>query len=104
MTPPSTIKIGPFRYAVTVDARKPDDCDENCTGHIVTHKQTIWVEANQGSDQMADTLLHEVLHGCWFLSAGSDDGDDEKFIVRVSSVLLGVLRDNPNLVTFLVGD
>lgn len=92
------VKVGPFRYRV----RRTRRMDENLYGHCDHEKQEILLRAGLVHDQAADTLLHEVLHAVFFVSHnGRPPKREEKLILRITPVLLAVLRDNPELIAYL---
>jgi hypothetical protein len=97
---PSSVQVGPFDYAVTVDDALPKH--DTCYGHIDLRKQIIYLAPDQGSDQMADTLAHEVLHAVFRMMGRTDTNADEAVIGPLSPLLVDVLRRNPALVAFLV--
>lgn len=74
-------------------------------------RQLIGVRPGAGPDDEADSVLHEVLHqclrasGCWpgQVRPGRDVDLEEVVIGAMTGPLLRALRDNPGLVTYLVG-
>ncbi len=99
------IQIGPFSYKVSfseLELFKNADSGEKLFGMVSHEKQTIYLQPTHASDIKTDSLLHEVLHCCWF-SAGLTDSNDEETIVRsLSTVLLDTLRRNEHLVKALI--
>jgi hypothetical protein len=51
---------------------------------------------------VADTLLHEILHACWWTGELPPKANEEKAVTVLAHGLLQVLRDNPAVVDFLV--
>ncbi len=105
---PATLQIGPYRYAVVCseEAINKAQVEDKTDLHGRHHpgRQEIALNPEQAPDCMADTLLHEILHACVYLSGVDVKGkDEERMIGGISSVLLDCLRRNPKLVTFLVG-
>jgi hypothetical protein len=50
-----------------------------------------------------ETLLHEVLHACFFAtSVPLDEECEEQFVAVVAPRLLGALRGNPAIVRYLL--
>ena len=114
MSIPLRIKVGPMVIRVTLDADpvrehrierglSPDD--GMAISHM--HAQTIAIRPDLGPDQMRDSLLHEVLHWCVVVSGVQRVGEEwrdaeEGFVSAISPTLLGVLRDNPELVEYLM--
>ena len=98
---PSTLKVGPYRLMVRID-EQPDENRPDALGFIDATNQLIWLQAKQGTDSLAVTLLHECLHLLWDLS-GADFSRGEAVARRLDAGLLSLLRDNPALVAFLMG-
>lgn len=96
--PPTKVQIGAVTYAVSLDlGRIPDDK----YGYTEVGRQNIYIHPEQGPDQMADTLLHECLHGVWAQVALSSDAE-EVIIRSLTPLLLDTLRRNPKLTAFLL--
>jgi len=65
----------------------------------------LMVNPNMPPDQIADTLLHEMLHAIWYtVQAGLDEDEQERVVGSIASTLLDTLRRNPSLVAFLLED
>lgn len=100
---PRLIRVGAYRYAVTFKKGM------GRLGETDSNKGTITLQPGQGPDYLADTLLHEVLHACWwrtFAATGLEfvsQPQEESIIAALTPTLLEVLRDNPVLVKFLTG-
>ncbi len=89
--PPSTIQVGPLRFTEAGNA-----------GHCRWERQIIALDAGAPHDAKAVVVLHEVIHAC--LAALAVDDDTEEAVTRhLGHSLLGVLRANPTLVTYLTG-
>lgn len=108
--PPKQVQVGAIPYAVIVDEAainkaKADENDLECWARNFPAQQKIVLDPTLGPDFMAETLLHELIHLALH-HAGTDDLTSEQ-LERVcssaASSLLGVLRANPALVTFLLG-
>ena len=98
---PSTVAIGQSTYAITEGAPK------GYLGRTHKRKQVIQIEPTQGAGSRRDTLLHESLHALLHESGGTklldvDDDAEERLIRLLSPWLLMLLRDNPDLVAFLL--
>lgn len=71
-------------------------------GYTSFEKKEIYVDQTYHTDLQAETLLHEIYHVIKWV-AGIKKEDDEESMIRIESpLMLGVLRDNPTLVTFLI--
>lgn len=65
------------------------------------------MDPNQGPDQLAATLLHEVLHAVWstvglsHANLAEVEDREETVVAALEPLLLDVLRRNPKLVRYL---
>src|SRR5262245_23637476 len=60
------------------------------------------VQENLDSPKMVNSILHEILHGCWFISGLSQKKPKEEQVVScVANQLTQVWRDNPDLVKWI---
>jgi len=95
---PSYIQVGPYRYKVVLLAKDMNDL----YGETDSRNQMIRLHPEQARDSMADTLLHEVMHAIWACSGMHEGRVTEEQAVRgLTTWLLLVLRDNPELVEYL---
>lgn len=104
---PKFVKVGPYRYTVASDAETRLDImgdRPDWAGCCDMRTLTIFVEPRDNQDAMAGTLLHEVIHACLQVTNQPDDDKNESYVERMTGMLLGVLRDNPDLVAFLTSD
>ena len=113
--PPERLIIGHRTYTVVVDSdlveREQPDGGGEWQAFSDPRRQVIGVRGGSGPDDEADSVLHEVLHqclrasGCWpgQVRAGRDVDLEEVVIGAMTGPLLRALRDNPGLVTYLVG-
>lgn len=100
---PKSVKVGAHAYSIVADIHDEED-KHGQTLHV---PQVIRVRPAQGASALRDTVLHEVLHAICG-AAGSlyvmgVEGDDEERLIRfLTPWILGVLRDNPRLVAYLL--
>jgi hypothetical protein len=117
MVRPTAIKIGPHTYTVYWSKaswakylNKGDD--QKYAGRTQNLLTRIFINAwSMSLSQQQETLLHETLHACWFVSGWGDDeygwpNEDkdqiEEHLIRLNSpILLQVLQDNPVLIEWL---
>ena len=98
MNVPTTVQVGPYSYKVVLLAKEMSEL----FGETDSREQAIRLHPDQARDSMADTLLHEVLHAVWHCSGLHDGKYNEEQVVRgLTTWLLLVLRDNPDLVGYL---
>lgn len=108
MKPPTSVTIGPHRYKVVADVNAINAISANSDRHVGqcdTEKLVITVDPSLAPTQLAETLLHEVLHGAFSLIGACDvlTFDEEESVVRrLSPVLLDALRANQKAVLWLM--
>lgn len=110
--PPSSIRIGYATYRVQEDRDRCDD--ESVEGMSNGNQRLILLRGDRPYDSAADTVLHEVLHQCLHVAGlqastlvgkGVTGEDAEEMVVRaMSGMLLDTLRENPELVRYLLHD
>lgn len=94
---PKQIRIGGIDY--TVQPRTFVQLE----GKSGTHSRmeaTIEI-ANGVPQETANTLLHEVLHGCYQQAELRADDSEERIVSALSNQLCQVFRDNPKFVSWL---
>ena len=91
---PATIRVGYLTYRIVavsaMVATGKDifgECD-NCLYEIRLREDLEPVKA-------ANTMLHEVLHACWYVGGIADDDKEERTVRFLSNMLSQVWRDNP---------
>lgn len=106
---PKTIVVGPFDYTITVDtdAINVKQVEERSMLYGCTSRQRgeIHLHPDNSPSVMRETFLHEVLHtvtNVAGLDAELATEDEERFVRRVSPILLDVLRRNPKAVQYLL--
>lgn len=104
---PETVQVGPIRFRVSTDLDELRDAEErmNCGLDGVTspHLGLIQVNPRHVPDYQRSTVVHEVIHAVLKVCAGAQLPDEiEEAVCRhLEGGLLGVLRDNPDLVAWL---
>ena len=108
MKPPAKVKVGPHTYTVVVDRSAIDrlsvEGGDRRLGECDAQRLTITVDPDQAPSQLADTLVHELLHACFDLIGAGEDvtGDvEERLVRRLAPVVVQVVADNPRLVAWL---
>ncbi|NDC55599.1 MAG: hypothetical protein EBZ69_02125 [Alphaproteobacteria bacterium] len=100
---PSEVRVGPYLFRVEY-REDVSDSEPDLFGITIPRDQRIIVSSRQTDQCERDTLLHEVLHAVFYASGLFREVDNEERVVAgVSTWLLMVLRDNPQLAKFLVG-
>lgn len=57
--------------------------------------QTIAITADLEKDQMADVVLHEIIHGVYYAMGLKESSDEEKVAHRLATGLCTVFKSNP---------
>lgn len=100
---PRLIKVGPFYYEVKRWKRMPADNSE-AWGMCDRATNVILLSEVPGPQKQREVLLHEVLHAIYGTTGlcSKDNVPEEMVVTDMSPALLQVLRDNPDLVDYLV--
>lgn len=94
--PPATIYVGAMDYTI----REVKHLD--LLGETLNEEGDILIKRRQSPACKRATVLHEVLHAIAFTAGMGLEHDAEEALVRSwEPWLLAVLRDNPELVSFL---
>lgn len=102
MKAPDRLRVGPHVWRVR---RRALDADGELYGRTEEQRLLITIAPGRAPSQERDTLLHELLHALWSHCALDQDDDEQERIVRsLAPWLLAALRDNPQLVAFLLAE
>jgi hypothetical protein len=97
---PDKIKIGPLEFAI----KMRDDVSNSFYGLECFSEQNIFIRSGLSSDYEKVILLHEILHVIFDVNGIADTEENHKIIYDVSNYLGMLLKDNPDLCTYLVGE
>lgn len=102
---PASVQIGSIVYVVKTDRETINqaavDGSTAFYGHIRFGQADILLDPNQALHHQRMTLLHEVLHGCFYMTM-LDKKWEEHAVRLLAGPLLDTLRRNPDLVAFLL--
>lgn len=105
---PATVSVGPHEYELDLSAaagyaRRAD----GELGHTELDTFKISVDPDRPDSGVAETVLHEILHAIFRQAAlGERPGlaaAEEHVVTAMAPLLLGVLRQNPELIRALQG-
>lgn len=92
---PSSVRIGPYDYDINPEGvEMPGEADQ-FVGLILRDKLQIVIQHKQAPMQVADTYLHEILHGIWSVCALGASAKEEVAVSALSTGIVNFLRDNP---------
>ena len=94
-----TIKILGIPYKVI--KVKHIDNSNRTWGEIDYEKQAIKICSDLKKDRIAETLLHEILHGI-IAGLGIELENEESLVQSISATMYQTLRDNKKLTKILV--
>jgi hypothetical protein len=102
---PKSVKVGPFRYKVRFGVHEHDE------GHLLLGRlhhisETMLVSTIQSKRNQQETMVHESLHGILELTGLSYEMRDqpemeEELVRRLAPTILGWLRENKGMTTWL---
>jgi hypothetical protein len=110
---PSHLRIGHLTYKVTSAegyVQTPNKPTEDLNGWSFDYSQRIEISTGGGPDNTRTTVLHEILHQCLRVTGCDPDADakaslediEERAVTAMAGPLLATLRDNPELVDYLL--
>ncbi len=70
-------------------------------GECCTSTGIIRVRTDLDPVKLANTLIHEVLHACFYIGDIEDDDKQERTVTILANQLTQVWRDNPELVAWI---
>lgn len=99
---PSKIKIGGMPYNIS-RYKMNGESPRQGRGFNDAYIQEIGVATHASNgrkaadEAIAETLLHEILHGCWWDGQLEDKEEEEKAVSVLSARLFAVFKNNPKL-------
>lgn len=100
--PPKIVKVGYMRMALTF---VPEALLGDSRGQWRQHDSTILIADHLSPQDQAETVIHELLHGCYpvfDMPAGLDAPNVEEIVVStIAPHFSQIIRDNPLLMTWL---
>tara|TARA_R100000951_G_C2623429_1_gene175272 strand:- start:584 stop:883 length:300 start_codon:yes stop_codon:yes gene_type:complete len=92
-----SVKVGPTDFSIEYVP-----LNDELFGDFSYINSRIRIEENLKGTALVDTVLHEILHAIWKLGQLKDKREDEERAVAImATYLTQVLRDNPNMLTWL---
>jgi Zn-dependent peptidase ImmA (M78 family) len=107
MDEPKELKVGGKTYAITWDQESWEASNQEGYGYSNHRHSRISINPNQSTMEKADTLLHEMLHCCLAQVGNMNnykvlDELEEHVVTTTTPWLLTALRDNPDIVKYLL--
>lgn len=93
---PKQVKVGPHQVSIAFVGEL-----EDCFGDYDKHKERIRVDTNISDTQIADTLLHEILHAVHYIYGIKDEHEEEQIVTVTATALSQVIQDNPKVMKFI---
>lgn len=98
---PTSVKVGAHVY--NVFRKSAAELGDDNLGHCDSAALQIWVKQRLRKTKAQEILIHEILHAITLQALGCDRPyEDEEFIVVIAPLLLQVVRENPDLVSYIV--
>jgi hypothetical protein len=97
---PQKIKIG-YADIDIVPMKSLEGFSHGCYGHFSESELCIRIITDLKPLVVMNTLIHEVMHACFFMGGLSDDDDEERTVNTMSNQYCQVLRDNPEYNKFV---
>lgn len=100
---PQSVKVGCHVYRVisTPAAQMPKTNGMPDCGYTKFNQLEILIKRSMRRSKTQEVLLHEIQHTCTYPDFIGKRALDEEFIDHVSPKLLAVMKDNPELMSYL---
>lgn len=96
---PKKVKIGPINFIIR---HKEFDQEESFNwGEFDNQTGEIGILEDQHPELKQDTVLHEAFHAAFFVS-GWHPPQEERIVRTLSPLILGMIKDNPELMMYLM--
>lgn len=96
---PEKVKIGWREYAVVEDKAITNSDGYELLGRIDYDENEIYLCNQAKPENKIVTLLHEILHGIFYMAGRKENCADEGLIDCLSENLYQVIKDNPKMFT-----
>lgn len=104
---PESVRIGCYVFKVEVAEAEDQEADSTF-GHMNPISQKIRLRPGMSAQNLANTFIHEVLHGIhWFHNVGGFAGDaidqmtiEEEYTTKGANGLCTFWQDNPKAVAW----
>jgi len=98
---PKTVRIGCYQFRVEVHEFEDAEAD-GAFGHMNPINQKIRLRPGMTPQNLANTFIHEVLHGIhwWHCCGESPDDPEEEYTTKGANGLCAFWQDNPNAVAW----
>lgn len=101
---PSRVRIGCYTFQVEV-GESDDHEAEGTFGHMNPISQKIRLRPGMGNQNLANTFIHEVIHGLnWFSGAGQNVDTyrdiEEDFTTKIANSMCAFWQDNPKAMSW----
>jgi hypothetical protein len=105
---PERVKIGPYIYDIKYDKELVDkhllETKEEVYGYCDYDKLEIVLNPELSEQLIQEVLLHEILHGVNAIATRIGADDEEKYVTIGSPILLQALRENGEVLLYLITD
>lgn len=96
---PTSVRLTGRRFKINwIDN---DEFHEHFMGRYIESKAEIQISVNCGPDAVKATVIHEIVHD---LDRQAGTGLDERGVNAIAILLFAVLRDNPELVNWIMSE
>jgi hypothetical protein len=80
----------------------------DCWGQYISRENKIEIQKEVDGIDYANTLLHEIMHACVYISSLNADGgalkeedNEEQVVNTLTNMLMAVFRDNPKVLEII---
>jgi hypothetical protein len=108
MNKPNNVKVGWKDIRIEYIEPQFERNNADFWGQFLSRKGVIEIQKEIQGDDLANTLLHEILHAIVYASSLNSEGgaledhkDEEQTVNSITNHLMAVIKDNPWFLDFL---
>jgi len=99
---PDSVKVGPFLFDIMPRDEQWHRITDDWGSMVIDDLEINIVTTERPPVFIVDTLVHEIFHAIWDVFHLEEDDTEERIVATLATGWLGVLRDNPELVSCLL--
>ena len=98
---PKSVTLGHRDFGIKKVDALIDDNDNSLAGQYNGKEEMIYINNNLPSAQVdADTLLHELLHGVWYIQNLDDKKEEEELVTCIAFGLSSIFKHSPDILKY----
>ena len=97
---PKKVKVGCYWIDI-IPMKSLEGFAHGVYGHFSASEMCIRIITELSPAVVMNTLIHEVMHVCYFVGSLDDSDEEERIVTTLANQYCGVLIDNPDYNKFI---